>query len=127
MRLVFLEKARAKPVDRMQKWIPGQDITDPIRHHPRHVEDSRTEIQYAGQLRPDLVPGFGECSDDGIDKTAPATKQPDDQDRSRQARKIVRQNAEPDSAETREQDDRYECVGKQLEQTSRYKHIEGAD
>ena len=74
MRLVFGKEARAKPVDCVQYWIPYEDIADPIRHHSGDVEDSGTEIQSAGQLRPNLIPRLEERVDDGIDEANSATK-----------------------------------------------------
>src|SRR6516165_10397069 len=68
MRLVFGKEARAKPVDRVQYRVPGKNIADPIRHHSRHVENSRAEVQYAGQLRPNLIPRLEKGVDDRIDE-----------------------------------------------------------
>src|SRR6516162_6228222 len=100
MRLILGKEARAKPVDCVQYRVPGENIADPIRHHSRHVENSGTEVQCAGQLRPNLVPRFEEPVDDGIDESNPATKQRDSDDRTDQCSKIVRQDPAPYCEET---------------------------
>src|SRR6516162_11048144 len=75
MRLILRKETRAKPVDCMQNRIPGENIADPIRHHSWYVKDSRTKIQCARQLRPNLIPRFEERVDDSIDQPNPTTKQ----------------------------------------------------
>src|SRR5262245_38950238 len=81
MRLVLGEEALPKPIDRMQDRVPRQDIAHPIGHHPWHIENSRTKIQNAGQLRPDFVPRFEEGIEDCINKTDTAPKRPYRDDR----------------------------------------------
>src|SRR6266851_1016686 len=89
MRLVLCEKARTKPVDCMQYRVPREDVAHPVGHHPRHIEDPRTEIQYTGQLSPDFVPRFEECVEDGINETEAAPEQPHSDNGSRQGWKIA--------------------------------------
>jgi hypothetical protein len=95
MRLILFKETRAEPVDRVQYRVPCQNIADPLRHHSRHIENPRAEIQQARQLRPDLVPRFGECIDDCVDETAPTAEQPHHERRGGCAEKIVRQGSEP--------------------------------
>src|SRR5713101_4489473 len=75
MRLVLHEEARTEPVDCVQYRVPREDVAHPVGHHPRHIEDPRTEIQYARQLGPDFVPRFEERVEDGINETEPAPEQ----------------------------------------------------
>src|SRR5262245_58357088 len=87
MRLVLGKEASTKPIHCVQYWVPDQDIAHPIGHHPWNIENSRTKIQNAGQLRPDLVPGFEEGIEDGVNETEPAPQQPYGDYRSRDGRK----------------------------------------
>ena len=110
MRLVFPKKARAEPVDRMQHRVLRQNVADPFRHHSRHIENSGTEVQKTGQLSPYFVPGLGECIDHGIEEAASAAEQPDNQERDRDAGKILRQCAEPRSADASTMRTRSTCL-----------------
>src|SRR5438270_12303757 len=71
MRLVRGVEAGPEPIDRMQQWVPEERISGPVRHHARHVKNAGKEIEKAGDLRPDLVPGPVAYREHRIDKPMP--------------------------------------------------------
>src|SRR5882762_8372015 len=98
MRLVLSKEARTKPVDRVQYRVPDQDVAHPVGHHSRNIENSRTKIQDAGQLRPDFVPRFEEGVENCVDETNSAPEQPYGDDRSGQSRKVACRPPSPTAA-----------------------------
>src|SRR5437773_8123797 len=74
MRLVRGVEAGPEPIDRMQQRVPDERISGPVRHHARHVKNAGKEIEKAGDLRPDLVPGPVAYREHRIDKADAATE-----------------------------------------------------